>query len=162
MNTNILMILLSPDTYFWLSALAMAVLTITVYIGCRRARRRRCRLLGLVTVLLGWYVLLYGFFIGIGRLEVRQEEFASKDLPAAFDGYRIVQISDIHLGSFLGWRQQFLSRIIDSVNAQHADLIVFTGDLQNKEPQEIESFVPMLKRLKAKDGICSVCLLYRS
>lgn len=156
MNTNILMILLSPDTYFWLSALAMAVLTITVYIGCRRARRRRYRLLGLVTVLLGWYVLLYGFFIGIGRLEVRQEEFASKDLPAAFDGYRIVQISDIHLGSFLGWRQQFLSRIIDSVNAQHADLIVFTGDLQNKEPQEIESFVPMLKRLKAKDGICSV------
>ena len=157
MSASLLMILLEPDTYLWLSALALVVLTLPLLVFWRRMRRRRwlrrCLLLALLCF---WYVLLYGSFVGVRHLDVRQVEFASKDLPAAFDGYRIVQFSDAHVHSFDGWRRPLLSRAIDSINAQGADLIVFTGDLQNKQPSEIAPYLSELARLKAKDGVLSV------
>lgn len=154
--TNSLMILFAPDTYLWLSVAVLFILTLTVSWWLRRARRRLPALLCLAILLFGWYVVIYGTFVGFTRLEVRHVEFTSEDLPAAFDGYRIVQFSDAHLGTYTGWRQPILSRAIDSINAQKADLIVFTGDLQNKVPDEIKPNIPLLKRLKAPDGVCSV------
>lgn len=154
--TNMLLILLSPDAYLWLLALALTALTLALWL-CRRRLRRGWLRWGLAALLsVFWCVFIYGSFIGVSQLEIRHVEFASEDLPAAFDGYRIVQFSDAHLGSYNGWRQPILSRAIDSINAQKADLIVFTGDLQNKVPDEITPHMPQLKRLKAKDGICSV------
>ena len=152
----ILMILFAPDTYLWASAAVMLLLTLALFRLCRRTRRRWLRLLALLFVLFGWYVLVYGTFFGISNITVRRVEFASADLPASFDGYRIVQFGDAHVGSFNGWRQPILARAIDSINAQHPDLIVFTGDLQNKTPDEIEPHLKQLQRLKAKDGVCSV------
>ena len=154
--TKSLMILFAPDTYLWLMAAAMVLLTLVLFLLCRRTHRRWLRLLALLFVLFGWYVLAYGTFIGFSQLCVRHVEFASADLPAAFDGYRIVQFGDAHLGSYTGWRQPILGRAIDSINAQNPDLIVFTGDIQNKVPDEIELHLKQLQRLKAKDGICSV------
>ena len=152
----ILMILFAPDTYLWVSAAVMLLLTLALFRLCRRTRRRWLCLLALLFVLFGWYVLVYGTFFGISNITVRRVEFASADLPASFDGYRIVQFGDAHVGSFNGWRQPILARAIDSINAQHPDLIVFTGDLQNKTPDEIEPHLKQLQRLKAKDCICSV------
>ena len=157
MSASLLMILLEPDTYLWLSALALVVLTLPLLVFWRRMRRRRwLRCCLLLALLCFWYVLLYGSFVGVRHLDVRRVEFASKDLPAAFDGYRIVQFSDAHVHSFDGWRRPLLSRAIDSINAQGADLIVFTGDLQNKQPSEIAPYLSELARLKAKDGVLSV------
>ena len=156
MMTNLLMVLLDPDTYIWIAALVLALLTVGVLLLCRRSRRWWLRASCVLAVLLGWFVLLYGVFVGTRQLEVRHVEFASKDLPASFDGYRIVQFSDAHLGTLTGWREELLVRAIDSINAQKPDLIVFTGDLQNKYPEEIEERTKLLARLKAKDGICSV------
>ena len=157
MSASLLMILLEPDTYLWLSALALVVLTLPLLVFWRRMRRRRwLRCCLLLALLCFWYVLLYGSFVGVRHLDVRRVEFASKDLPAAFDGYRIVQFSDAHVHSFDGWRRPLLSRAIDSINAQGADLIVFTGDLQNKQPLEIAPYLSELARLKAKDGVLSV------
>lgn len=152
----ILMILFAPDTYLWALAAVMLLLTLVLFRLCRRTRRRWLRLLALLFVLFGWYVLVYGTFFGISNITVRRVEFASADLPASFDGYRIVQFGDAHVGSFNGRRQPILARAIDSINAQHPDLIVFTGDLQNKTPDEIEPHLKQLQRLKAKDCICSV------
>ncbi len=152
----ILMILFAPDTYLWALAAVMLLLTLALFRLCRRTRRRWLRLLALLFVLFGWYVLVYGTFFGISNITVRRVEFASADLPASFDGYRIVQFGDAHVGSLNGWRQPILARAIDSINAQHPDLIVFTGDLQNKTPDEIEPHLKQLQRLKAKDCICSV------
>ena len=154
--TNILMILFAPDTYLWLLAAAMGLIMLVLFLLCRRTRRRWLRLLALLFVLFGWYVFVYGSFFGFSQICVRHVEFASADLPAAFDGYRIVQFGDAHVGSYTGWRQPILGRAIDSINAQKPDLIVFTGDLQNKVPDEIEAHLKQLQRLKAKDGICSV------
>ncbi|MDY6248118.1 MAG: metallophosphoesterase, partial [Prevotella sp.] len=76
------------------------------------------------------FVVLYGSFVGVRRLNVNRMEIALKDLSEAFDGYRIVLFSDAHVGSFTGWRQSLLQRDIDSINAQQADAIFFVGDLQ--------------------------------
>lgn len=153
---NILMTLLNPDTYVWLLMALMAVLSVGVLLLWIYGRRKWLKWTCTLVALLGWYILLYGTFVGVAHVKVRQVEFASKDLPAAFDGYRIVQIGDLHVGTFTGWREQILKDIIDTANAQKGDLIVFTGDLQNKEPSEIVPFRKLLAKLKAKDGIISV------
>ena len=154
--TPILMILFAPNVYMWLLMGAMGLLTLIIYLLARRTRRRWIRLLALLFVLAGWYVLIDGTFVGVNQLRVRHVEFASADLPASFDGYRIVQFGDAHVGTLTGWRQPLLKRAVDSILAQHPDLIVFTGDMQNKVPEEVTPFVPILSKLKAPDGICSV------
>lgn len=128
------------------------------HVYCRLFHKRRNygNVLGLLAVVGVWYVVLYGSFVGVNQLRVNHVEFASADLPDAFDGYRIVQFSDIHLGSLTGFRKDLLNRAVDSINAQHPDAIVFTGDIQNTNPSEIRPHLKTLKRLKAKDGIFSV------
>ena len=156
MTANALLILLHPDIYVWGLVAVLAVISLLTVCLCRRTRRRWLQWACLVALILLWYVLLYGIFVGVRQLEVRHVEFASEDLPAAFDGYRIVQFSDVHVQSFCGWREQQLRRAVDSINAQHGDLIVFTGDLQNKRPNEIERHCPTLARLKATDGVYAI------
>ena len=93
---------------------------------------------------------------GFRPLVVRQVEFASADLPAAFDGYRIVQFSDAHVGSMTGSRQEMVQQLIDSVNAQHPDMIVFTGDMQNITPDELIPSMLYFRQLLAYDGVYAV------
>lgn len=106
---------------------------------------------GLVTA------IIYGLTIGFEKVQVRYEEYASKDLPKVFDGYRIVQVSDLHLGTYSKSHKDVVSHIVDSVNKMDADLIVFTGDLQNLVPTEIDEHLKELKgKLRAKDGVISI------
>lgn len=83
------------------------------------------------------------------------EEFYSKNLPVSFDGYKVVQISDLHVGSW-GNDTIFLKNLVDSVNSQHPDLIVFTGDIVNRESSELAPFMGVLSKLEAKDGVYSI------
>ncbi len=103
-----------------------------------------------------WLMMVYGCIIGVRQLEVRRIELSFKDLPPAFDGYRIVHFSDAHVGTFTGSLRKVLARDIDSINAQKPDLIAFTGDLQNLQPCEIRPVMPLLSRLHAVDGVFSV------
>lgn len=158
MNTSPLLsfILLAPDAYLWLAAAVLIAVTGALWLYCRRTRHLWIRRAALLVGLLLWYVYIYGSLVGFRKLEIRHVELSFSDLPEAFDGYRIVQFSDAHVGTYTGWRQDILARAIDSINAQKADAIVFTGDLQNKEPKEIRQQLPLLSRLKAKDGVYSV------
>ena len=61
-----------------------------------------------------------------------------------------------HIGTYTGRRQKILQRAIDSINAQKADLVVFTGDLQNKLPTEVKPHMKLLSSIRAKDGVYSV------
>ena len=103
-----------------------------------------------------WILTGYGFLFGFQQFRVQYVEYASADLPAAFDGYRIVQFSDAHVGSLTGWRQWMVQRAVDSINAQHADAIVFTGDLQNIWPDELPPEISCFRHLRAKDGVFAV------
>ena len=156
-----MIILLPPDAYVWLLALGLLLVSVLVFGHAFRSYRRSrhlrlCQLLGPAVVAVGWCVLLYSAFVEVSCLKVRRIEFVSADLPPAFDGYRIVQFSDAHVGSFTGWREAILSTAIDSINAQQADMIVFTGDLQNKLSDEIDSKRTLLASLKAPDGVYSI------
>ena len=88
--------------------------------------RRYGRKVGFALAVVIIAFVVYGMTAGFRPLEVRNVEFASKDLPAAFDGYRIVQFSDVHLGTMTGSRQEMVQQLIDSINGQAPDMIVFT------------------------------------
>jgi predicted MPP superfamily phosphohydrolase len=113
-------------------------------------------LIGLVCVPILWFILIYGSFVGFSELEINRHTYTSPDIPKAFNGYRIVQFSDAHVGSYTDSRKEILQRAVDSINALRPDLIVFTGDLQNVKPEELYSQMDILSRLKAKDGVYSV------
>lgn len=115
----------------------------------------RCFRWGLLSLALPPILLLYGVLIERNCYRVRQVEIASETLPAAFDGYRLVQLSDIHARSFR-FRERSLARAVDKVNALGADLIVFTGDLVTIGPVELLKTGPVLSRLHAPDGVLSV------
>lgn len=125
---------------------------------CRLLRKRRNygNLIGILLVLALWYILIYGSTIGFSKVVVRHVEFASADLPAAFDGYRLVHVSDLHVGTYDKSRSHILKTAIDSINAQQADLVLLTGDLQNREPQELYPYQALLSSVKATDGVYSV------
>ena len=110
---------------------------------------------GLTLATLCIIVILYGSFVGRTRFEVKEVTYTSPRLPQSFDGYRIVQLSDLHIGSFVG-NAPAIKKLVDMVNAQHPDLIVFTGDLVNHRAVELNEFQEILAGLKAKDGVYSI------
>lgn len=113
-------------------------------------------LIGLVCVPVIWYIVLYGSFIGFNKVEVNRQTFTSPDLPKAFDGYKVVLFSDAHVGSYTARNEHVLKKAIDLINAQHPDMIVYTGDIQNTQPQDIYRHMDVLSSLRAKDGIYSI------
>lgn len=100
-------------------------------------------------------MMVYGTFCGPDRLQVTQTEFVSADLPAAFDGYRIVQLSDLHLISMKGHPER-VDAIVEAVAAERPDVLVFTGDLVSTDVGEMDGFEAALSRLQAPDGVYSV------
>ncbi len=99
--------------------------------------------------------MVYGFAIGPRKLKVVHTDFVHPDVPAAFDGYRIVQFTDLHLVS-MRHHPEVVTRLVDSINAQAPDLIAFTGDMVSIDADEIGGFEAELARLRATDGVFSV------
>lgn len=98
---------------------------------------------------------IYGMAAGWTRFTVKNTEICSPDIPEAFDGYRIVQLSDFHISTFSG-RPEAVKRVVELVNAQKADAICFTGDLVNINPDEADAFAEQLAAFKSADGVFSV------
>lgn len=133
------------------------VIPLLAFFMCRWLMPRRFgRRVGVLAAIVIMGLVTYGMTVGFQQLVVRHVVFVSSDLPDAFDGYRIVQFSDAHVATFEGSREWMLRRFIDSIQAQRADMIVFTGDLQNLRPDELEDKVPVLRQLQAPDGVYSV------
>lgn len=102
---------------------------------------------------MGWFA--FGFIEGWKRLELKHITFTSPDLPPYFDGYRLVQITDFHLGSFPPGND-FVQKVVDATNNEEPDMILFTGDLVNNQASEVEPYLETLGQLHAKDGIYSI------
>jgi uncharacterized protein len=113
-------------------------------------------IIGVFTGLFFICVLVYGSLFGLDRLVVRHIDYSSPDLPASFNGYRIVQFSDAHVGTYTPFHIKAFNISIDSINAQKADAIIFCGDLINFEPAEIYPYIGKLSSLKAPDGVFSI------
>ncbi|MCD8193593.1 MAG: metallophosphoesterase, partial [Tannerellaceae bacterium] len=99
-------------------------------------------------------VMLYGGLVGRTHIVVKEVVIESERLPQSFSGFRILQFSDFHLGSF--YHDHFIKRVVEKINALDADIILFTGDIVNDRSLEMEPFIATLSRLRARHGVYSV------
>lgn len=95
-----------------------------------------------------------GITFGKYRHKVRKIKVKLANLPKSFKGYKIIQISDVHSGSFSD--PEKLQHAIDLINEQNPDLVLFTGDMVNNVSEEFKPFIPLFSKIKAKDGKLAV------
>lgn len=100
-------------------------------------------------------VFTIAFTYGWRHISVTKYRYSHKSVPETFEGYKIIQLSDFHIGTLSG-HPEVVQHIVDSVNALDPDLIVFTGDLVNLHSAEEVEFHEILRGFKANDGIVSV------
>lgn len=98
--------------------------------------------------------LTYGIFRNAYRFQLRKTQVNIKGISTQLLGLKIIQISDIHAGSFLYPNE--VKKAVDIINDQEADLVFFTGDLVNNTADEVVPLLPILKNIKAKYGVFSV------
>jgi predicted MPP superfamily phosphohydrolase len=98
--------------------------------------------------------LVYGIVANAYNYQFKKLSIKFPNLPKSFDGFKIVQLSDIHSGSFTQTKP--IEKVIDEINNINADLILFTGDLVNNESSEMDDLKSIFGRLKAKIGVMSV------
>jgi predicted MPP superfamily phosphohydrolase len=90
--------------------------------------------------------LIYGIFEGKYNFKVFKQTIFFPDLPDAFDGFKITQISDVHSGSFDN--PEKINYAIDLINAQESDMILFTGDIVNTHAKEMHPWLETFNRIK--------------
>lgn len=96
------------------------------------------------------FLFIYGMAKGKYNFRVRNVQLSFDDLPKAFDGYRIVQFSDLHSGNYDSFSA--MERAVDMIKSQKADLILFTGDWINAKSDEIIPFKQLFASMDAPDG----------
>lgn len=99
--------------------------------------------------------IAYGIKWGRFNFTVRKHSLSFSNLPEAFDGLRIVQISDFHIGSFLNTPHK-VAEAVEIINHQNADLLLFTGDFVNNVSEEMNKFIAILNQLTSKMGKYSI------
>ncbi len=113
-------------------------------------RRRFLSLTALGLAAIPFGALLYGMYKGKYNFKVLKYNLEFDDLPDAFDGYRITQISDIHSGSFDN--RKMIEYGVSLINQQKSDTILFTGDMVNNKTEEMKPWSDLFATLEAKDG----------
>jgi len=112
-------------------------------------------LIGLLSGFLPFFVILYGIFKSLYHFKIHSHTLRFTNIPTSFNGLRIVQISDIHIGSF-NYRYHILDRAIKKINSLQADYIFITGDLVNNYAWELHGWDKVFNKLKAKKGKYSI------
>ena len=124
-------------------------------IGHFRLPYRRFGLAALTLAMLFWGAMAYGYFIGRWHFQTTQIEYAHKDIPKEFDGFRIAHISDLHLGTFDD-NPHKLEMVVKEINSQDPDIVCFTGDMVTIGKEEAEPYKDILKAINARHGVLSV------
>ncbi len=120
---------------------------------------RHVRVFGYIASALGIWLfgaMVWGMSVGRGRIEVKRIELTSEKLPAAFDGLRVVEFADLHLGNLVN-RDKFLNRMVDSINSLRPDIVIQCGDIVNIESGELDrAAMEILSRIESRYGVYSV------
>lgn len=98
--------------------------------------------------------MIYGVAKGAYNYQVKKVKVKLPNLPKSFHGLRVVQISDIHVGSFFD--KQAVQRGVDLLLAQKPDVVFFTGDLVNNVADEITDYLDVFSKVKAPMGVYSI------
>lgn len=141
--------------YTFFAILAPVALGTLIYGIGRLIKQRWMTVCAFVVAALVFGVMWWGAVVTPGKIEVKEVELAFDRLPDAFDGYRIVQWSDAHLGTYNG-RTAIVERQIQTINNLHPDMICFTGDLVSRKTDEALPYRDLLAQLHAPDGVFSV------
>lgn len=101
-------------------------------------------------------VLVYGMAVTRADIIVEEVEIRHKDIPTTFDGYKIVHFSDLHIGSLLDAERE-IDSLVDIINRQDGDLVVFSGDLVHIRHSELKEKVSQrLAAIRSRDGVVAV------
>ena len=118
-------------------------------------RWRWLSLTGGFIAIVAFLAMWWGALVNRFRIDVREVDFEFPHLPAAFDGFRIVQISDLHVGTY-GDDDRFMRKLVGVINGLHPDAVMFTGDIVNRHSSELAPFVDALSGIEAPYGVFSI------
>lgn len=148
----IVLMLFGEDIYRWIVKLISAISsTETKSIP---SRRKFISQIALGIAAIPFISFIYGIIQGKYNYKVLKYQLTFDDLPDAFDGVTITQISDIHSGSFTN--KEKIQYGVDLINEQESDYILFTGDIVNNKADEMDEWIPVFSQLKAKSGKYSI------
>lgn len=119
-----------------------------------KSRREAVSKIAIASAMIPFSMLTYGIVVNGHRFQFRNQKIKIKNLPKAFEGFKIIQLSDIHAGSFT--RMKPIMKAVEKINALNPDLIVFTGDLVNDLAREMDVLSGIFGKLKAKHGVFSI------
>ena len=97
---------------------------------------------------------IYGMVKGAFQYQIKKVVIRFPNLPPAFHGFKMIQISDLHTGSFRS--DKGLRQAVGLINEQNADVVFFTGDLVNNVADEVMPYIPVLGQLRGKMGVFSI------
>lgn len=117
----------------------------------RNTHTHSLRRTGFVIAIFMVGVMGYGNMVTRDDLELVRQQIDVKELPAEFDGYKIAVIADFHIGNWNN-RYRIMHSLIDSINSEYPDMIIFAGDMVNNFADELEGWEPYFKELKSKQG----------
>ena len=117
-------------------------------------RRKFISQLAIAIAAIPFASFIYGIIQGKYNYKVIKYRLSFDDLPEAFDGYTITQISDIHSGSFTN--KEKIQYGVDLINDQKSDLLLFTGDIVNNKADEMDEWITVFDKLEAKEGKFSI------
>lgn len=118
------------------------------------SRRKIVSQIGIGIAAIPFLGLIYGILKGKYNYKIHHVKLYFDDLPKAFEGFKITQLSDIHSGSFTD--KDAVEKGISLANNQGSDLIVFTGDLVNNKAEEMDEWIESFKKLEAPYGKFSI------
>lgn len=106
---------------------------------------------GIVLAVFTFFWIWWSALVTPRQLDVREVTVEIPDLPRSFEAYRLVQISDLHTGTY-DTDTSYIASLVDRINGLNPDLVVFTGDIVNRKSTELIPFTQTLSRLKGRDG----------
>jgi len=111
-------------------------------------------IVGLIISVFVLYIIYYGSTTGKSKFTVKEVTFYSSNLPESFNDFRIVHISDIHIGH---WKDTVpIVKMVDMINMQNPDIVAITGDLVHYVASELDGYEEILSRINGKYGVFSV------
>lgn len=110
---------------------------------------------GGVIALAAFLAMWWGALVNRFRIDVNEIDVTVSRLPASFNGLRILQISDLHVGTY-GEDDSFIRRLVSEINALHPDVVMFTGDIVNRHSSELIPFMDALSGIDAPYGVYSI------
>ena len=148
----LLLIMFGEDVYRWIVKLISAISS-----GDTKplpSRRKFISQIALGLAAIPFVSFIYGIVQGKYNYKVIKYQLTFNDLPEAFDGFTITQISDIHSGSFTN--KEKIKYGVDLINDQNSDIMLFTGDIVNNKADEMDDWIDVFDKLEAKEGKYSI------